>query len=240
MFCGTCRLAFGLLLPGLSLTCLGSIWHGYQMAETMLFGSPRLSGVLLLAGLVLGIGAAVIMIASGALPAFSALLRGSLAEMAPHVLVFRIGNVFWAAAWVAMLLGFVLFTRRFFGSDGELLAILSLAATAVAAVLALLEASFGFTVTAWAIDEAARSGAVPATYSIVNRWVNGMQGIYLFLGFAAQAGFGAALLRTELLPSWVGMTSLIWGLGWLTVLGLGIPAILFILPALIGTALLVT
>lgn len=210
------------------------------MAETILLGSPRLSGILLLAGLALGLVAAVIMIAGGALPAFSALLRGSLVEMAPHVLIFRVGNVLWAAAWVAMLLGFVLFTRLLIGTNGESLAVLSLAATAVASVLALLEAGFGFTVTAWAIEETARTGATPPTYSSVDRWVRGMQAIYLFLGFAAQAGFGAALLRTELLPSWVGTTSLLLGLAWLVVLGLGIPALLFIVPAIIGGALLFT
>lgn len=74
----------------------------------------------------------------------------------------------------------------------------------------------------------------------MERWVGGIQAIYIVLRLAAQAGFGAALVQTDLLPAWVGQTTLAWSLVWLVVIGLGIPAMLFIMPAVIGAALLLT
>lgn len=74
----------------------------------------------------------------------------------------------------------------------------------------------------------------------MDRWVGGIQATYIVLGLAAQAGFGAALIQTEILPAWVGQTTVVWSLLWLLVVGLGIPAILFIMPAVIGVALLLT
>lgn len=109
----------------------------------------------------------------------------------------------------------------------------------MATVLGLLEASFGFTVTPWAAVEAAETGSVPAVYVGLDRWTGGIQAVYLALGFAGQASFGAALLASGLLPSWIGQVTVVWGLGWLVVLGLGIPAILFVMPAVIGVVLLV-
>jgi hypothetical protein len=51
-----------------------------------------------------------------------------------------------------------------------------------------------------------------------------------------------ALLGTGLLPSWVGLASLPWGVGWLLaflVMDATIPGVHFIMPAVIGVALLV-
>lgn len=69
---------------------------------------------------------------------------------------------------------------------------------------------------------------------------NGLQAVYILFALAAQAGFGAALLQTGLVSSGVSWFTLVWSLGWLFVLALGIPAILMIAPAAIGVALLST
>lgn len=200
---------------------------------------PRLSGLLLVAGLLIGLLALGVLVVDGALPAFGAALRrGSLKALAPHVLAFRVSNVLYAAAWVSLLLGFVLLTRSLVRSGEDLFSGVALAATVVATVLGLLEASFGIMVTPWAAQEAANSGVVPVAYTALDRWVSAIQAVYIFLGLAAQAGFGASLLRTELLPSWVGQATLVWASAWLMVLGLGIPAILFVMPAVIGLAVL--
>ncbi len=203
------------------------------------FDSVRLSGILLVAGLGFGLVALGVLAASGALPAFSAALRrGALAEMAPHVVAFRVSNILYAAAWASLMAGFTLLYRLLSNSDAQQFSTLGLVALAVATSLGLLEATFGISVTPWAAEQAASSGTIPPAYEVVDRWVGGIQAVYIFLGLAAQAGFGAALIQTDILPAWVGQTTLVWSLVWLVVIGLGIPAILFIMPAVIGAALL--
>lgn len=208
--------------------------------QTAVLASPRSTGALLVAGLLIGVLALIIMIADGALPAFSALLRGSLEELAPHVFAFRLSLVLWAVSWTAMLFGFVLLARMLVRSGDDLFAVLALVASVIAATLAMLEASFGFTVTTWAAGEAADTGAVPTIYTVLNRWVGAIQVTYVVLGLAAQAAFGASILKTGLLPAWVGQTTVVWSLAWMVVLGLGIPAVVFIMPALIGVVLLLS
>lgn len=209
------------------------------MTEPGIVVSPRLPGILLVGGLVFGLVALVVIAASGALPAFSvALRRGALAELATHVLAFRVSNILYAAAWTSLLAGFTLLYRLLSSSGAQQFSTLGLVALVVATSLGLLEATFGISVTPWAAEQAASSGTIPPAYEIVDRWVDGIQAVYIVVGLAAQAGFGAALIQTDLLPVWVGQTTLVWSLVWLVVIGLGIPAVLFIMPAVIGVALL--
>lgn len=199
-----------------------------------------MSGALLASSLVLALVAAALLILDGAFPAFSALLRGSLEEAEPHAFVFGLGNILWAVAWASLLGGFTLLTHLLGDAGDQYLAKLSLVAMTVATLLALLEATFGFTVTPWAMGEAATTGVTPEIYTVLRRWTGGMQTVYIVLALGGQAGFAVALLQTGLVPIWVGRFTLIWSLGWLVVLALGIPAIALVAPAVIGVALLVT
>jgi hypothetical protein len=69
--------------------------------------------------------------------------------------------------------------------------------------------------------------------------------IFVVLAFLAQAFFGAALLRTDLLPAWVGWASILWNLGWLVVLPIARPRDIYYpwlhyaAPILIGIMLLI-
>ena len=202
--------------------------------QTAFLASPRTTGALLASGLAIGVLALVINIADGA-PAPG---RRSLQELAPHVFSFRITLVLWALAWISLLFGSVLLARTLVHAGDDLFGILALVATVVAAVLAMLEASFEFTVTSWAAEEAAHTGDETNVYTALQRWVGAIQVTYIVLGLGGQAAFGASLIRTGLLPGWVGRTTLVWSMIWLVVLGLGIPAVLFIMPALIGVVLL--
>lgn len=68
---------------------------------------------------------------------------------------------------------------------------------------------------------------------------------YVVLAFAAQALFGAALLRTGLVASWVGWATILWNLGWLLVMVVVhprdtyYPALHHAAPLLIGIVLLI-
>jgi hypothetical protein len=67
---------------------------------------------------------------------------------------------------------------------------------------------------------------------------------HVVLAFLAQAAFGLALLQTELLPSWVGWTSILWNLGCLVILPILMPQDMYfpwlhyVAPLLIGISLL--
>jgi len=69
--------------------------------------------------------------------------------------------------------------------------------------------------------------------------------IYVVLAFLAQAAFGVALLRTDVVAGWVGWATLIWNLAWLIVLpivssrDIYYPVLHHAAPLLIGIALLV-
>jgi hypothetical protein len=69
--------------------------------------------------------------------------------------------------------------------------------------------------------------------------------VYIVLAFLSQAAFGAALLRSGLLPGWIGWATILWNLGWLVILPAARPQNMYypwlhhIAPLLIGIGLLV-
>lgn len=69
--------------------------------------------------------------------------------------------------------------------------------------------------------------------------------VFVILAFLGQAFFGLALLRTGLLPAWVGWTTVIWNLAWLVILPINRPQDMYypwlhyVVPLLIGIALLI-
>ena len=69
--------------------------------------------------------------------------------------------------------------------------------------------------------------------------------IYVVLAFLAQAAFGVALLRTDLVAGWVGWATIIWNLAWLVILPIVSPRDVYypvlhhVAPLMIGIALLV-
>lgn len=210
------------------------------MSQTDVSNLRRVSGALLVGSLAILMIAFAVVIITGALSAFSARLGGSLAESAPHVGTFRSGNLMYATGWIAQFLGFVALTQLLRRSDDGVLVTLALAATALATILAVLDATFHLGMTTWAAQEAASTGAEPVFYTATRRWVSAMKLLYLALGLSAQAGYGVALMKTRLIPTWVSKTAVAWGVTWLLLLmvGVGAPVILFTVPPMIGAALL--
>jgi hypothetical protein len=90
---------------------------------------------------------------------------------------------------------------------------------------------------------------VPAEVSFMSTQVGSLARsqvvIYIVLAFLAQAAFGVALLRTDLLPGWVGWATIIWNLAWLVILpifsshDMYYPVLHHTAPLMIGIALLV-
>lgn len=213
------------------------------MSRTDSLAQRWTAGALLTGSLLIGLVAGVIMMSSGAVPAFSDFLGGSLSGLKPYLPAFLVSTYLWVAAWIFLLLGFVVLTRLLFLSGDDQVSILALAVTVVATVLAILEATFTAGVTTWAIEEAASTGTTPQMYTVLNDGLfDRIQFVYTVLGFAGQAGFGVALLKTSLLARWVGQTTVVWGLVWLVLdsFFLGIPALLLLMPAWIGATLMMS
>lgn len=202
--------------------------------------AERITGSLLVASLLIRLLALVIMIASGAMPASSAMIRGSLAAAAPHAATLRLLILLFAVSWIVQLLGLGLLTRLLFRAGDEQLAILAFTLVLVATLLAVLYTTFRMSVELWAAEEAARTGSVPELFGPLQAWTNSFFRVAYIAHLLAVAGFGWGILRSGLLAPSLGWVAIGWSVLWFAGLlfGVGAPAIPLIMPAVIGVALL--
>ncbi|MBI5931304.1 MAG: hypothetical protein HY862_18500 [Chloroflexi bacterium] len=69
--------------------------------------------------------------------------------------------------------------------------------------------------------------------------------LHVVIAFLSQAAFGAALLQTGLVASWVGWVTIVWNVAWLVVLAIAspsnmyFPALHHVAPLFIGISLLI-
>lgn len=128
------------------------------------------------------------------------------------------------AAILAAALGLVLL-ERLLGADGDkILSPLGLAIFLIGTVLVLAAETFGLD-----LQETIYAPIV----------------VFIILAFLGEAIFGASILRTGLLPAWVGWTTIIWNLAWLVILpfarpqNMYYPWLHFVAPLIIGIMLLI-
>jgi hypothetical protein len=211
-----------------------------QNLSLTIVNSNRIAGILLVTSFLTLLTALIIMIASGAISAFPAILQGSLAPMGLYISIYRMDNFLYAIGWVLQILGFTLLTKSLIETGSYIIALPAFIMILVAGILGILEASFHMSVTTWAIHQTVETDSEPEFYPALRQWAGTFQLIYLFLGLVALVGFGGALLKIHLVPTWISITSLVWGVAWLVALlfGVGIPAVLFIMPTVIGAALI--
>lgn len=128
-------------------------------------------------------------------------------------------------------------------------------------IAALLVAVLGFTLLDRLLEAAGDRILAPSAMAILligvgvvifgetyfisrQEWIYAPIVVFVILAFLAQAAFGAALLRTGLLPGWIGWATILWNLGWLIVLPIASPKDMYYpwlhyaAPLLIGIALL--
>jgi hypothetical protein len=135
----------------------------------------------------------------------------------------RLERSFVIAALLVVVLGLVLLERVLEAAGDTTLAPLAMAIFLIGAVLAL----------------------VAETYSLSRQeWLYAPIVLFVVLAFLGQAVFGAALLQTALLPSWVGWAAIVWNLAWLVILPIArrrdiyYPWLHYAVPLLIGITLL--
>ena len=203
--------------------------------------NPNLiAGLLLVSSFLILLLALIILIASGGLPGFSASLQGSLAKMAPYTSIFRRLELLWIVGWILQLMGFAMLTRLLLHTEEENLAIPAFIVGLIAAMLGVLHGTFHMSVETWAAEEAVRTGNIPDIYQPLEIWIGSTFRIAYWLQLAAVAGFGWGILLSKLLTPWVGWAAIGWSVLWLVggMAGVGAPGLLFIMPAVIGAALL--
>jgi hypothetical protein len=201
----------------------------------------RITGILLVSSFVVPLLALVILITSGAFPAFSAGLQGSLTEKAPYAATFRLLNLFWMAGWILQLMGFGMLIWLLLHAGDAPLTIPAFIAVLIAAILGVLHGTYHMSVETWASQEAVRTGSIPEVYEPLRIWIGSAFRIAYVLHLLGTVGFGWSLLRSGILAPWAGWITVGWGILWLAVylVGAGLPGILFITPAVIGVALLI-
>ncbi len=200
----------------------------------------RIAGALLLLNVVVIAAEFIMVLAQGKIEGIPAAWEG-VEEIGAAASVFRTVEVFRSPEIVLLFLGFGILTVHLNEAGDRALSFLAFNLFIAFVILAAIEDTFHSEVTAWAGEEWARTGAVPALFEPLREWVNSaIQVRYVTFVNASMAFYGWAFLRTDIVPRWIGWGALFWSLGWLIVTPvITLPATLIILPLIIGVALLV-
>ncbi len=105
-------------------------------------------------------------------------------------------------------------------------------------IFMIFQGTFHSSVTVWAAKELSQTGSVPELFEPLWRWMySTVQEVYVNVGLLAFAAFGWAILRSGLLPAWLGWALIGWAIIWLILFLFqqdNLPIILFVPPLVIG------
>ena len=200
----------------------------------------RIAGSIFVASFLILLLAVIILIASGAGSVFSSVIQDSLDQMAPYAPTFRLLNLLWTVDWIVQLLGFALLTSLLLHTGKGYPAVPAFMAVFVASILGVLHGTFHMSIETWAAEEIARTGMIPEIYEPLETWISDSFRVGYLVHLVGMAGFGWEILRTRLLAPGVGWAVIGWSALWFIggLAGIGAPGILFIMPIVIGVALL--
>lgn len=171
------------------------------------------AGVLFLAGVV----AALIAITT---PNYTSLAsrvwdvpsdRSRLEMIATHSGAWRWASAWWATGSVLSVFGFGLMAVLFRRTDESMLGEIALFCFLLGGMLWLVAMTYRMGVEPLAIDAVRDTNELPAWFKSVEAWSLYIMIFYLVLAYSAVGILGGALLRTDLLPDWVGWFSLVFG-----------------------------
>jgi hypothetical protein len=168
-------------------------------------------------------------------------LDQKLRTIADHPGGWRAINAWFLVALVLSSLGFASVATQLRGSGLSNLADLALVLYVIGAVLWIVELTSRMSAMVLAAEETANSGAVPVWAGPLASWGFGLFIVYAALSNVAVLGFGAALLRTDLVAAWAGCAAVAMSILVLALLVItrdNLPALNLIAPIVIGIALL--
>ncbi len=159
-------------------------------------------------------------------------LREIAARMRGHMWT---SGTFLLAA-ILTLGGLLLLTLALRNVGDRVASSLGLAAYLFGATFWAIHLAVRLTVMPWAAQEFLRSGAAPPWYEPWRMWSGMMFGLYSLLAYAALAAYGAAVLRTRMLPRWAGWTCIVFAV--LNGPFFGPPLTIHVMPWMLGILIL--
>ncbi len=215
------------------------------MTVVALWSVPRMAGALLILG-------SVIVLSSAALYMFvrdesTPIIFGQppqvwLRLVGKHPTLWRRATLSFIAGPIVALMGFGLLSAVLHDAGDQGYAQLGLLALAFGAVLWVINLAARLSIDPWAAKLLAETGAIPESYTAISLWAGVLFAIYTILTFAALALYGGAILATPALPPWVGWASILYGLAGLVYFAVmrdAPPFLQYLMPILIGIALLI-
>jgi hypothetical protein len=202
--------------------------------------TSRVAGLLMLLSIAIMLGAVALIAAQGRLGGMSAAFSGVGPESEDASGLRTIAR-FAVPYTMAQLAGFSLFTLLLMRAGDPGLAVVALVLLVFWSILGAVEGSFHASVTTWAAEVAARTGAAPEFFEPLRRWLNSeLQLVNMAFALTAMVLFSWSALRTGLVPAWAGWAALGWSLLSfpLYYLVLGAPLIVIVAPLIFGIGLL--
>lgn len=207
----------------------------------MTLSDTKLGGIAFLVSVVVLASAFMLIAARGQLRGVSAAFMG-VEGIGRDAIALRTLMKATAIYGVLHIIGFGILASILTTAGERTLALISFGLWVFASAAGVTRSVFDGTVTVWAGEIWAETGSVPEIYEPLSSFVQNA-----FLWFAevpwllAAAGFGWAILRAGVLPSWVGYVAIGWSAIWLVfplLFRFDLPATLAFFPILFGIGML--
>lgn len=149
-----------------------------------------------------------------------------------------------AAYGILLIVGFGVLASGLAEAGERSLALVSFGLWVFASAAGVIRAASDATITVWAGERWAETGTVPEIYEPLNALAgNSFFWFSEIPYFLAAAGFGWAVIRSGVLPPWVGYVAVSWSALWLLfplVFKFDLPAALALFPIIFGAGMLMT
>ncbi len=145
---------------------------------------------------------------------------------------------------ILALIGFGVLASVLTEAGERTLALVSFGLFVLASAAGVIRAASDATITVWAGERWAETGSVPEIYEPLRAFAG--ESFFWFAEIPyllAAAGFGWAVLRSGVLPPWVGYVAIGWSGFWLffpLVFRSDLPAVLALFPVIFGIGMVVT
>lgn len=149
-----------------------------------------------------------------------------------------------AAYGILLIVGFGVMASGLTEAGERSLALVSFGLWVFASAAGVVRAASDATITVWAGERWAETGTVPEIYEPLSAFAG--NSFFWFSEvpyFLAAAGFGWAVIRSGVLPPWVGYVAVAWSAIWLLfplIFRSDLPAVLALFPIIFGVGMLVT